>query len=591
MLDAGTFMKSLPFQVAHGQDNYNLANTTPELLKFQLQEQYRSRLRDLKDSHSDQGQLALLNTLFLEGSFNTHLQSSIDAGMPSLEAPTQASTPPSSDEDDVFADCNTPSAANYLNLKVLIENSVFDTSKINRDAVLSLLALRNLKTLIADKRDLKNYLLSRIAISQQFCLSLVLNPEHQQELDLDPQLLLKILRLNNKLQELLVALDSDLDYLTSRLNNHNMACLVLGYVEDVRLLSLGPSASPDFSSANASSPSRANRGVTSPSKAKTSPLEAANAAFDTLFAHVASVAVQRNVALPPPPSPSGSGALELRAQWALRCIDAILAVDSTLAEADSSAFDVSSDSIGTKAESSFVQDSSFLSASPHRSYKTSHDKVLSEYKTALSDLRFLHQYLSKEYEYTKESSLKLIQEYRKKSALLEKELTKLRSQSPSAVDSLAGPYDNIDAKDREISKLRKELNALKVDKMGTKIASGSHVASPRLLHASPTSSQHNLSLLTGPPGSTNSADGLEASGYLGLGVSVDDDDDSRLVSSALSTRPTSYGSSSTSNGILRKEFKKIVSDIQDQYEVELGEERLKRRQLQEQLLRLQPTEK
>lgn len=591
MLDAGAFMKSLPFQVAHGQENYNLANTTPELLKFQLQEQYRARLRDLKDSHTDQGQLALLNTLFLEGSFNTHLQTSIDKGMPSLDVSTLASTPPSSEEDDVFADCKTPSAPNYLNLKVLIENSVFDTSKINRDAVLSLLALRNLKTLIADKRELKNYLLSRIAISQQFCLSLVLNPDHQQELDLDPQLLLKILRLNNKLQELLVSLDTDLDYLTSRLNNHNMACLVLGYVEDVRILSLGPSGGSDFAPVQASSPSKANRSMNSPSKTKTTPLEAANAAFDTLFAHVASVAVQRNVALPPPPSPSVSETLELRAQWALRCIDAILAVDPVLTEPESPAYDVSTDSIGAKAENSFVHDSSFLSASPHRSYKSSHDKVLSEYKTALSDLRFLHQYLSKEYEYTKESSLKLIQEYRKKNALLEKELAKLRSlAAPNAADSLSGLYDNIDAKDREISKLRKELNALKVDKIGTKNSSSSHVASPHLLHGSPTSIPHNFSTMAGPPGSAN-GDALEFSGILGLGVSVDEDDDSRLVSSALSTRPTSYGSSSTSNGILRKEFKKIVSDIQDQYEVELGEERLKRRQLQEQLLRLLPVEK
>ena len=41
-----------------------------------------------------------------------------------------------------------------------------------------------------------------------------------------------------------------------------------------------------------------------------------------------------------------------------------------------------------------------------------------------------------------------------------------------------------------------------------------------------------------------------------------------------------------SNGILRKEFKKIVGEIQDQYEVELNEERIRRRKLEQELNKL-----
>lgn len=523
MIDSDTFMKSSPFTVSHKAE-YNLANTTPDLLKFQLQEEYRTKLRELKDNRVELPNLTLLNSQFLEGSFNNHLQSAIQDTTLS-EVPSLSLTP-------TLEDLEQPGPANYLNLRILIENSVFDTSKINKDSILSLAKLKTLKQVIFDKRELQQYLLSRITLSQQFTTNVVLRPH---DLDVDAQLLVKVLKLNNLLQQQLLTINEELEYLTQRLNNHNLACLALGYVEDVKLTS---SHARDASAA------------ATPKKLFFPDQPAAELALDEVFAHVAHVAAQRSVTLPEPETAN-------RVEWTKRCIDAILA-------APAAPVDVSASATPEK-ERSFDADALFLLVLPFKTNGTVNDKMLAEYKTALKDLRFSHHYLMKDYEHLKKSSLKLLLEYRKKNAQLEKEVARLRSGSSTPV--LAGTLtpkeepNDILVKEREIAKLRKELNLLKIDKLGMRNGSSLHLAhSPQ------------LGLLHSPVGDS-----------LLLSLVEDDVPDALLVNSA-STRPTSFGGpSSMSTSILRKEFKKIVSEIQDHYELELSEERLKRRNLEEQL--------
>ena len=104
----------------------------------------------------------------------------------------------------------------------------------------------------------------------------------------------------------------------------------------------------------------------------------------------------------------------------------------------------------------------------------------------------------------------------------------------------------VDAKDKEIARLRKEISLMKIDHMGSRSPrSSSTLASPSLFWPD------------------------------------NDDDDTQLPHSASSFR--SNTKSNTSTAILRKEFKKIVSEIQDRHEVELSEERHLRRQLEEKL--------
>lgn len=521
-------MKNSPYQVSHG-DHYNLANTTPELLKFQLHEQTRL---DMDPAHA-------LQPLLMDLSFSSHLQTALLNKSISVDddtdrndefsraEPLSGMLTPSSDVLEPWKAVADLKTSNYLNLKVLIENSVFDTLKMSPKSVLSLHKVKKIKLLILDKQEHKEYLEQRISISNQFCSTLLENAESSPS-ELDAGLLLKILKQTIDLQLQLMSLLLEVDLLSLKLHNHNLACLMLGYVEDVKLSSLG--STEQFATAPHSLVSES----------------LSQQAFDSIFSHVAALAAQKNVFLPLYHE-SEDAPLQNKIQWAQSCISALVDAQTppTSASGDTS-FDQNA-----SVDNSVLRDHSFLSASPYKSYSNakSLDKTISEYRIALNDLRFSHEYFMKEYEYLKENSLKTIQDYRKKNTFLEKEVEQLRSGSSGAQQD--SPRDSLQAKDKEIAKLRKELNLLKIEYLGNKSPRNSVIV--------------NSSLLS----------------------NIEDEDDRQLTHSQSSLNYKSHGLSSMSNAILRKEFKKIVSDIQDQYEVELGEERHKRRNLEERLQKLE----
>lgn len=568
MIDADTFLRNSPFQATHGP-NQSLDNTTPELLKFSLQEQHRNKLRELKDNHHDLPNLNLLHSQFLQDSFNNHLQKSLDEGTVLFdESGLSEFLPPSSVSS--HSELNNVGKPNYLNLKVLIENSVFDTKNINKDSILSLTALKQLKLRILDKKELKQYLKSKHSISQEFMSSMILNPSTSDEIELDSTLLLKIIKLNHSLLQQLTEVSDELESLTTKLNNHNMACMVLGYVEDIKITSLSmtnllqyqnnfhptsTAASPLKDHTNNTILPPSTSGAISPSRSVFNNMQQHNKAFDTLFAHIASIAALRNIVLPSPPMDDD---LASRTTWALGCIDAILASSPAANPMTKSTPETPNEkTLLTPITEYYLHESSLAStSSPVRSSGNGNDKqLLLDYKTALNDLRFSHQYLTKEFEYSRQQSFKIIQEFRKKNAILEKEINRVKENQTSTDSSTFSNPELLATKEREISKLRKELNALKIDQMGMKLTSTmSPPFNSSTLSLSPRHEQYDL------------------------------DDDVRLQSSRMSPRPSSSG---TSNGILRKEFKKIVGNIQDQYEVELEEERLRRRKLEEQLKQLQ----
>lgn len=571
MIDTETFIMNSPFKVSHNDSNsnYNLTNTTPELLKFQLQEQFRNKMIELKNSSP-------VNTNemdLLEDSFNSHLQSNLDSGNIRIsESLPSLSSTPSYDEDGFELDSfilNNSDKPNYLNLKVLIENSMLDTSKINKDSILSLSSLKALKSNIDDKKVTHEYLLSKITISQQFVSDIVLKLSNNDEDDvLDSSLLVKILKLNNMLQDQLLEVNSELNSLNEKLNNHNLACLVLGYVEDVKLSSANSKDTPSNSLPVPSPFASSKRIMSSSPKKKAS--ESAIKSFETLFSHIASIAAKRNISLPSPPSPSKTNDIESRTMWAQRCIDAILVTDSS--KPHTPLYEKSLNSTQTPSRTESVLNDSSLSSPGY-----TNDKMMSEYKTALNDLRFSHQYLTKEYEYSRESSMKVIQDYRKRISHLEREVRGRGIPASNSTSSLSTIDDSetVAHKDKEISKLRREINLLKVEKIGLK----NGTVSPRLLDSS-QSGFHNLRESVSP---------ITGEVLTFPNDNLAEDDDANLIASG-STRPTSMGysstSSGTSNGILRKEFKKIVIDIQDQYELEIGQERIRRRKLQAELDKL-----
>ncbi|RLV96241.1 hypothetical protein JA1_000448 [Spathaspora sp. JA1] len=577
MIDAETFLKNSPFKMTHGdsQNSYNLSNTTPDLLKFQLQEQYRNQLQDLKNSQLSG--LKLLNTEIFENSFNDHLQNQVELGNVNMIARGENSTSPEStitsvfsenDEDDNASDnldtvvASSSSKLNYLNLKVLIENSVFDTRNINNDSILSLSDLSNLKNQIEVKSDLKQYLLSKISISQQFINDIIFRETQTEENQetIGTKSLIKVMKSNSTLQSQLIKVTTELEDLTKQLNNHNLSCLVLGYIEDIRASSAGPmmskSSEQDPPLTPLDSPGSNNRITGSFIPSSTPRTDTFSKIYDTLFAHVASIAASRNITLPPLPSPGESPDTNIK--WVQHCIDTIIA-DQTPAPAAEVSVPARDTSMSNITNSSIILSGQY---SPTRG-TVNPDKVLIEYKTALNDLRFSYQYLAKEYEHSRDSFNKVISEYKKKVTHLEGLVQRnqmLTSPPDSATSTTTPTYDSLEVKEKEISRLRKELNLLRVENI-----------------------RKDQSISPGSGSSTDLPDPINSELFqmMHLTISHDEGDE---TNSLQSNRPSSVNGLST--GILRKEFRKIVGDIQDQYELELAQERLQRRQLAEELEQL-----
>lgn len=556
------FSSLSPFNV-NDDSSYNVDNTTPELLKFQLQELYRSKLKDLA---SNLPSLNILHSHVLQGAFNGHLQSTIELGQVQLRdsVPSLSSTPGSdSDIETRLPVSEVEESPNYLNLKILIENSVFDTSKVNKDAILSLSSLKDLKQSLQEQRELKHFLSSKYNVSQQFLRTMITNSESS-DIELEPGLLLRLIKLTSELSQQLIDISERVDSINSILTNHNLACLVLGYVEDVKLSSLnGTTASMNSSGSPAVSTNKDRPPYKNPEL-----LENVSRSFDSLFSHVASVAAQRGISLPPPPSPSSNNLdhIESRTNWTKTCIDAILQSATSRDQAESSAGDTMYANDTTLRNSNDGNlPNQYVSPSVSPSKSTTGDAMsLTEYKTALNDLRFAHQYLAKEYEFSKENSGKVIQDNRRKIDMLENEVRKLRMGAGDQTEDL----DTTKAKDAEIARLKKEVSFLKIDRLGLKTGS----SPKRGNNLSPISSFNTL----------GSSENLNTSVS---GADAEDNTNSLQLNSAFVARPSSFGNS-TSTAILRKEFKKIISDIQDQYELELSEERIRRRKLSEEVKKL-----
>ncbi|KAI3403651.2 PEA2 [Candida oxycetoniae] len=598
MIEPESFIANSPYSQTHGNslDKFNITNTTSELLKFQLQEQHRTSLAKAQNLDKEESDILNYGTNIFHNSFNGHLQERIECGsisIHSLSSLSSSGTPSNGDElvyneDEREEEKEEKQEAleavlqrqsknpNYLNLKILMENSIFDASLIGKNAIMPLHNLEQVKSTISDKTDLQHYLLSKIFLTSQF-INQVTNE------DSDLSVLSRAVKIMQSLSQQAMQNNKELDALKQKLNEHNMSCLLLGYIDDVKrnqtmdpqelLMGGNGSNGIDIGMGNGSgappsittgSPTRmqASSALPSPMKANQSHVKI----FDSLFSYIASVAAQRGVSLPSPEANLES--VQMKIEWLQQCLDKLL--ESSPA---SSTYTTSGETNTTKKDGIFDEGSSL----PVQT-KTAL-KALSEYKTALTDLRFSYQYLAKEYELSRATSSKTIQEYRKKLEKLKNE-TNFGTESNSVSFSSNRRYTSssmlssasIDDKDKEISKLRKELNLLKVDSFGSQ-QNNLKVKSP-----SQNDFTKNVSPVTGwslgvsPTESEN-------------GTVSENNGDVTIATSPTSTQQTPQ-SSGVSNALLKKEFKKIISEMQDQYELELTEERLKRKKLEDELSRL-----
>lgn len=672
LIDTEHFADSSPFKMTH-PTNYNLSNTTSELLKFQLQQQHKLErlenkvatsasdpIQDGSVSGSVSGSISGAHPiLHSSNALNGYLQASIDAGELSFDPESSLpglSDSPSFDESSSDTENSHMNSTNdttinhttitskvnidddnlgsfeafiaqasgkstYLNFKVLMENAIFDVSKVNRSSILPFHMVKSLKLLITEKKDMKEYLISKLSVSHEFINDMILHPTGTQSSInesaassskfpfLEPSLLTKVIKANYKLQSELTKVDHELEILTNKLNNHNLACLLLGYMEDITLSSashpggiqldergvsntygsttlLSAQSYKSFDEgANGAhsvpldgspvkSGSANNRVGMTGSSTGTTPTTSSNLYFgsplrrqqqqqqlqkqqndrlvDNLLSYIALVAAQHSFTLPSPPVGADSTLPQLL-EWAQQCFEAILTQQSSQSK-------------------QLPTPPTTMDASTSEPNNSSNNKVISDLKTALNDLRFSHEYLTKEYEYERESSHKTIQEYRRKLITLERDLQKSKDQltrsasngllsagnsngkslsASASSSSLLGPTVELAVKDQEISRLRKELNQLRIEKIDNGSLPPSNLPLPSLTVVQ-----------------------LQSADDLGSVRSNDD---------LLSPLGQLLIGGPRSSGILRKEFRKIVSDMQDQYELELSQERLLRRQLQDEL--------
>lgn len=542
MIDTHEFNHESPFKQTHNEstNTYNLTNTTQDLIKFQLQEQYRSALNVTSEVNIQDPSSSAQNSYPFQDPFNQRLQSSA-ALYPSLtnNVPSLSSTPTNTDVDeegdtislDAFLHSSKP---NYMNLKILVENAAFDSSQLAKESILPIHEIQKLKQKVEEKLELQQYLLSKIALSQQFINEVVYKE------DVENETLLRVIKTVSSLQSQLISNNEQLDDAREKVNNHNLSCMLLGYIEDVKRSRLHDQQQSEAYSDDQMA--KYSNSVTSSPARQQQHNHLSPKLFESLSAHIASIAVQRNVTLAPPPT-SNEVNVEAKVHWLQQCIDAILLKPAT---------SQSTEDTSSIANHSMLE--KLISTSPSSEHKT-----LSEYKTALADLKFSYQYLAKEYELSRLSSSKLIQDYRKKIDKLEKErgVTDLPSHLSSFSTTTSPSHSiSLENKDKEISKLRKELHLLKVDNIG--VSKHSSIA---------TSLKYNSGDFSSPTVGK------------GSGTSDDDDVTSQILSVASKNPITT--ASGVSNGILRSEFKKIVSEMQDFYEQELAEERMLRRRLEE----------
>ncbi|CCG21574.1 hypothetical protein CORT_0A11890 [Candida orthopsilosis Co 90-125] len=537
MIDTQVFNHESPFKQTHNDsaNSYNLTNTTPDLVKFQLQEQYRSSLNVATEANAHDLPSSSQNAYPFQDPFNHHLQASSVLYPSLINIPSLSSTPTSTDDDeadnisiDAFLQSSKP---NYMNLKVLIENAAFDSTQLAKESILPLNEVQKLKHIVEEKVELQQYLLSKIALSQQFINEVVYKE------DVESETLLRVIKTVSSLQSQLISNNKELDDARQKVNNHNLSCMLLGYIEDVkrsRFEDEGPNTQ-SYSEDQAGKPSSSV--TSSPAKQhRTSPK-----LYESLSAYIANIAAQRNVTLAPPPT---DDVVEIKINWLQECIDAILLKPVASQSTD---------------DTSLIGNNSMLEKSFTTLSSSDVNKTLSEYKTALTDLKFSYQYLAKEYELSRISSSKLIQDYRKKIDKLEKDRGIADSEScrSSMSGSMSPSYStSIDNKNKEITKLRKELNLLKVDNIGVSKRS-----------SAATSLKYN----SGDFSSTTT----------GKNSGTSDEDDVTSQISSIASRGGTTSASGVSNSILRSEFKKIVSEMQDFYEQELAEERMLRKRLED----------
>lgn len=274
---------------------------------------------------------------------------------------------------------------------------------------------------------------------------------------------------------------------------------------------------------------------------------------DELLSHIASVAVQRNVILPAP----ASGQDDSKIEWAKNCLDTLLAQKPDV----SGSREIKAKSIDKENEITHLQ-------------------------TALKDLQFAHQYLTRQYEDERNLNTSVMNTHKTKKTALERQLAEnLISLEKANQRSILVEHEKnvlektLDEKMKEIYDLQKQVALLKIDNLGFIHTNGetrSTGSSPEKSGLSPVSPMTGITLNPVDPMKEN-----KRSKYLS-------NPKTPLLQQNINTYRNGSPSSpkfNSSISVLRNEFKKMVNDMHTTYKTELEKEKVERKRL-EHLLKL-----
>ena len=533
------FNTESPFTQTHGA-KYSTKNA--ELLNYQLKNDYLASIDQLHNLSSTSTSTSTSTSSSTSSStataaatatsnhqitgnrvyqdpFNAQLQKRIDSGkasvslstMPSLMS-SNASTSPSDTEDETVLAKSQYEQPNYVTLKILVERSILETMD-NDGTVLTLEEFEHVKSKIEEQNELKTYLKSKLLLTHQFIKAILDDRENSDNgaSEIDASSLKRTLKISLSLQQNLDDVNDDLINLQKKLYHHIMSCWML-YVDNNDPFELaykyGTDNSSNSNSSNGHLSSSNDNGNGNGSRSNlTNSLHsrATTKEVESIFAYIASVAAQHNITLPTPDPEQGSSLTAYLEQ----CINTLV---------------LKAPATSSTTESSLSKNDQFFFnsvASSPTSIK-SPIKSASEYKTAMNDLQFTIQFLTKELEMSKTSLSKLTQKLNR----LESERnssttstgkkiignnnninnnknnnsTTTTSSSTTTTQETSYPLNLSIDKDEEISRLRRELYTLKISAQpsppNTSTSASTHLSatSPLFNYIAPST---NVSPVTG----------------------------------------------------------------------------------------------
>ncbi|KAH3682873.1 hypothetical protein WICPIJ_006155 [Wickerhamomyces pijperi] len=309
---------------------------------------------------------------------------------------------------------------------------------------------------------------------------------------------------------------------------------------------------------------------------------------EQLLSYIVSLVVQRNIPLPVP----DDHAADSQNKWAKDCVDALL-----------NASEVSSDGkkLLPSPTGSISKDSAQL--------KLEHDHK--ELKTAMSDLQFAHQFLTRQFEEERTLNNQVIQNHLKKQKSLENKLAEnIIILEKSTQKSILIEHEKnilesqLSDRIKEIQSLQRQLSDLKLSTLGIPSSTNSSspysqtnsargLQSPDQTHLTSFNTTVNQDYPSSASPVTGISINLEPSHNLSRNGSISHPPHTPILhqssnnhlntptsNSSSANGSTTHGGERTSVSLMRNEFKRMYKDLQTQHEELLTREVDERKRLE-----------